>query len=275
MKQSQPMLKPKISIIIPVYNVKDFLRRCLDSVKKQMTEDVEVVIVDDGSIDGSTEILKEYYDNERWNFFRTDKNRGLSFARNEGIAHSCGEYLYFLDSDDELCKDAVKNMIDAMKLNKDVIQFNHMRHYAPINKTVVKYKNRAGKYSLYKRPLLWGFATNKLFRRAFINEKGISFKEGLRFGEDEPFVLKCLLNDASFYCVDGCTMIRHFDNKNSICHTTTPRAVHEQDEYYIDIFWSLKYRGFPQKKVDEVERIIRERRKEGLYQDIGLKRREK
>ena len=264
----------KLSIIIPVYNVKDYLRRCLDSVKAQMQEEVEVIIYDDASTDGSTEILKEYFDNERWEFYRSDKNRGLSFARNEGMAHAHGEYVTFLDSDDKYCDSAVQTMLDAIKLNKDIVQFQQIRYYEPINVYKIKYPNQRGSYDLWNRPELWGFATNKIYRMDFLREKHISFKEGLRFGEDEPFVLKCLLEDATFYHVKGATMIRYFDNKNSICHTTTPKEVHEQDEYYVDIYWSLRFKGYPEKKYKEVEKIIRERRSHGIYQNIGLPKKE-
>ena len=91
---------PKISLIIPVYNVELYLRKSLDSAINQTFKDVEIIAVNDGSTDSSYEILKEY--KSKYNNIKviSIKNSGLSNARNVGIRESKGEYLAFLDSDD-------------------------------------------------------------------------------------------------------------------------------------------------------------------------------
>ena len=91
---------PKISVIIPVYNVDKYLDECLDSVENQTLKDLEIICVDDGSTDNSAEILKNHRDKDNRIKIITKQNGGVSDARNVGIDASTGEYIAFLDSDD-------------------------------------------------------------------------------------------------------------------------------------------------------------------------------
>lgn len=106
--------KPLISVIIPVYNVEPYLRQCLDSVVGQTYENLEILIIDDGSTDGCGKICDEYAQrDERIKVFHTE-NRGLSAARNLGIDEAAGEYLYFLDSDDWIDPDFLNQGLSAI-----------------------------------------------------------------------------------------------------------------------------------------------------------------
>lgn len=109
---------PKFSIIIPVYNVCDYVKRCLDSVFLQSYSDYEVIVVNDGSLDGSMDIVKNY-DVKIIN----QKNMGLSAARNRGVKAATGDYLIFLDSDDYWEKDLLKEVNDAVFNNPDLVRF--------------------------------------------------------------------------------------------------------------------------------------------------------
>ena len=115
---------PAISVVIPVYNVEKYLRTCLDSVCRQTFSDFEAVCVDDGSTDGSPEILREY--ERRDTRFRviTQRNGGLSFARNTGMDAARGKYIYFLDSDDWLRPDALeKSFVFAERFQLEQVVF--------------------------------------------------------------------------------------------------------------------------------------------------------
>ena len=90
----------KVSIIIPVYNVESYLRRCLDSVVNQTLKDIEIILVNDGSTDGSLAICEEYAKNDDRIKIITRKNGGLSAARNTGLDNATSEYIGFIDSDD-------------------------------------------------------------------------------------------------------------------------------------------------------------------------------
>lgn len=102
---------PKVSVIVPVYNVEDYLNECIDSLINQTLDDIEIICVDDGSTDSSAEILRGYED-ERIKII-THENGGLSVARNTGLEHVSGEYIYFLDSDDILCENALEIMYNT------------------------------------------------------------------------------------------------------------------------------------------------------------------
>ena len=90
----------EISVIIPVYNVESYLRQCLDSVVNQTFEDIEIICVDDGSTDGSLDILNKYASSDNRFKIISQPNQGLGTARNNGLKLACGNYIYFLDSDD-------------------------------------------------------------------------------------------------------------------------------------------------------------------------------
>ena len=117
---------PKISIIIPMYNVEKFLRRCLDSVKNQTFTDWQAICVNDGSPDKSGEIAREYAKKDT-RFVVVDKeNGGLSDARNAGMQHAMGEYVLFLDSDDFIHPQTLELTYNAAtKKNADMVVFNH------------------------------------------------------------------------------------------------------------------------------------------------------
>ena len=96
-----------ISIIVPVYNVEAYLPQCLDSLINQTYQDLEIICVNDGSTDGSLEILQKYQSKDKRIKVVSQKNQGLSGARNTGISQATGEWIMFVDSDDYLLKDCV------------------------------------------------------------------------------------------------------------------------------------------------------------------------
>lgn len=100
-----------VSIIIPVYNVQEYLRKCLDSVINQTYKNLEIIIVNDGSTDNSFSICKEYAKKDPRIILLSQENRGLSNARNTGIKKISGNYIYFVDSDDWLRLDAIEESI--------------------------------------------------------------------------------------------------------------------------------------------------------------------
>ena len=109
---------PKFSIIIPVYNVEQYIKECLESLKKQTYQDFEVIIVNDGTKDNSMEIVKEYPYK-----VINQTNQGLSIARNTGVKHAKGEYIIFLDSDDYLEPNTMLKIFEVLDNNQDVVRF--------------------------------------------------------------------------------------------------------------------------------------------------------
>ena len=116
---------PVVSVIIPVYNVEKYLEECIDSVLNQTYKDIEIILVDDGSTDSSGDICDRYAENNKNICVIHQKNGGLSAARNAGLGEACGEYVYFLDSDDYISSDAIEKLISIAKNdNSDVVFFD-------------------------------------------------------------------------------------------------------------------------------------------------------
>ena len=116
----------EISVIIPVYNTEKYLKECLKSVINQTFTDMEIICVNDGSTDSSKEVLEKYKKvDKRIKVIELQENRGLSYARNRGFDSSKGRYIYFLDSDDELERNAMEILYnEAEKEKLDVIFFD-------------------------------------------------------------------------------------------------------------------------------------------------------
>ena len=112
------MKKPKFSIIVPVYNTEKYVKRCLDSIKSQSFKDYEVIIVNDGSTDNSSDTISKYPYK-----VINQENQGLSMARNNGVKDANGEYLIFLDSDDYIEKDLLKEINKSLSNNPDLVRF--------------------------------------------------------------------------------------------------------------------------------------------------------
>ena len=113
-----------ISVIVPVYNVEEYLEECLESIRKQTYQDIEVILVNDGSTDGSQAICEHFCQTD--NRFRliNQKNQGLSAARNRGVKESLGEYIMFVDSDDIVKENIIEVLLSYMKADVDLVECN-------------------------------------------------------------------------------------------------------------------------------------------------------
>lgn len=201
-------MEKKISVIIPVYNVEKYLRECLDSVISQTLEEIEIVCVNDGSRDGSRDILSEYEKKDARIVVVDKENGGQSAARNLGLSISKGKYIYFLDSDDflnsrealkELYQKAEENNLDQLFFDAEVFFENSKVKEQNIN--YVNYYTRKKNYPNVKtgKELFCEFQTNwdfkvsvclQLFRKEFLQDYGLSFCENM-VHEDEVFTLEC------------------------------------------------------------------------------------
>ena len=125
-------MAPKISIIIPMYGVEKYLRRCLDSVQNQTFKDWQAICVDDGSPDKSGEIAEEYASRDKRFIVVHKENGGLSDARNFGMPYAKGEYIMYLDSDDFIHPQTMEIAYSlAQKNNSDIVSFTYDRFYRP------------------------------------------------------------------------------------------------------------------------------------------------
>ena len=183
-----------ISVIVPIYNTEMFLKKCIDSLLNQSYPNLEIILVNDGSTDHSLDICKEYADKNKNVVVINQENRGVSVARNRGIEASTGEYITFVDSDDQLIFDAIEKMYEICELKKVDIVSCKMERENPcivdnINETVEVLNG------LQVVPLAMEFVSSsacaKLIKKEFI--KGITFEEGRSVHEDGFFMFECYL----------------------------------------------------------------------------------
>ena len=121
----------KISIIIPVYNGEEFLKRCLDSIIVQTYQNWELIIVNDGSTDKTKDIIEEYIEKDKRIVVINKDNSGVSDSRNIGIDYSTGDYITFVDADDFLEKNMLLSIIELLNKEKyDVIRYNYFKNYS-------------------------------------------------------------------------------------------------------------------------------------------------
>lgn len=212
-----------ISVIVPFWNAEGWLARCLDSLMAQKG-DCEFVLVDDRSTDGSALIARDYViRDDRFILIRNKHKQGPGGARNTGIEASEGDWITFLDADDEMLPRGIMIYEAAIKAHGShrIIQANSLRHYAKINKTVLRYSNEEGIYDINRLPEQWCMVWNKVYRRNLI--ENIRFEEDMRFGEDELFNLECLAIEKHIKHLyyNRATIKRHFDNKSSLSKSKT------------------------------------------------------
>ena len=210
------MVMAKVSLIIPVYNKAPFLERCLDSVDNQTEKDAQIILIDDGSIDGSKEICKKYAKKYGWEFYKT-KHKGVSEARNFGLDKANCEYVAFLDADDAYTEEALDIMTRIARHNYNIYQFGQYRYKGGEDSMNCRYCALKGHYRLDNIPKYWAMVWNKLYKRSFINRHKIRFDKTMKFGEDEIFNARCILANEGLYHAPQ-TLVKHFlDDKKSIC----------------------------------------------------------
>lgn len=192
-----------ISVILPVYNVENYLRECLDSLINQDYQNFEVIAVNDGSTDHSLSILKEY-ESKFSNFILVNQeNKGLSEARNAGIPYVTGKYIYFLDSDDfilpntfsNLCQLAEENNLDLIKFDaapfSEIPEKTNLTDFrsSDILKKDTLYTRETFAKSIIKKfmPPVWLY----FIKSSIIKENNLTFKKGI-LHEDELFTIQLL-----------------------------------------------------------------------------------
>lgn len=168
---------PKFSIIIPVYNVEEYIKKCLDSVIDQSFKDFEVIVVNDGTKDNSMEIVKNYPVT-----IINQENQGLSVARNTGAKKAKGKYILFLDSDDYLEKDTLKEINESLKNNPDLVRFQIREVYEDNSKRDYKenpFDNKNGEEA-FSLIVKYHFVENAwcyAIKRSYYEKEKFSFKE--------------------------------------------------------------------------------------------------
>ena len=182
----------KVSIVVPIYKVEKYLRRCVDSIINQTYRNLEIILVDDGSPDKCGQIIDEYKEKDSRIISLHKKNGGLSDARNYGMKYVTGEYIFFLDSDDYIKSETIETLINlSLKYQADIVQGgfyykyeNYLlyddRYYKEDSNPIIL-DNKELMYELIVNERVKNFAWGKLYKTDLIKdllfEKGVLFED--------------------------------------------------------------------------------------------------
>lgn len=239
----------KISIIIPVYNVENYLKSCIDSVIRQSYKNIEIILINDGSTDNSKEICEQYEKNYTFIKLINKKNGGLSDARNVGILNSTGEYLVFLDSDDYWDDDQFLfeiTLIIKKNLAIDYIFFRYKYFYQNQNKFIENsfYINEKIKFwesgieclefIFNKTPKFQWFAWMGVVRREFLIENNLFFIKGRKY-EDMLWTPHVFLKAKSIGFYNSVVYVYRLERKGQITNIVSSKSL--EDNIFIATSW--------------------------------------
>lgn len=184
---------PKISVIVPVYNSEQYLYKCIDSILSQTFTDFELILVNDGSKDGSGDICDEYAEKDNRVRVFHKENGGVSRARNLGLEEAKGEWMTFVDSDDWVSTSYLNNFVnDVDDKTKFIMHGKYMRsHVREIEEKFEEIKT-SNKHSLFEELKITpnGQICSKLFKSSIIKENKLRFNQYISLSEDTLFILK-------------------------------------------------------------------------------------
>ena len=225
----------KLSIIVPVYNVEKYLPKCLESLIKQTLKDIEIICVNDGSMDNSLAILKEFASKDSRIKIIDNQHQGVAKTRNTGIEQSTGEYIGFVDSDDYIDIDFFEKLYNsATKSNSDIAIASILKHKKFFNIYNAKYTKEETAITIQDKIKLcedkkhfFFYAWNKIYHSGFIKENNIKFSEGQIY-EDVMFAIKALYYSNKIISVYG-TKYHYIEHKNSLTKYKDKTGEKEQD----------------------------------------------
>lgn len=242
---------PKVSIVIPIYNVEKYLRSCIDSIIGQSFQDFELILVNDGSIDSSLEICREYEQRDKRIKVINKKNGGLSSARNAGLSVAKGNYISFIDPDDCINKEYFNILVnEAEENNCDVVVCGYKTvpnniEIIPSYKlnTVLKGTNFIlSSDSVHSKNELC-FVWRYFYKLELIRKNKIFFNEKVYIGEDVIFNLEVLVNCQRVMAISDILYYYTINNPNSLMRNTfKPNLEYSLlEQYRIRNYLSEKY----------------------------------
>ena len=181
-----------VSIVIPAYNAALFIESCVNSILNQSYDNFEIIIVNDGSKDNTAEILGRLAEKDNRIHIISQENKGVSAARNSGLASIKGKFLTFVDADDELEENALENMVSMMKDGVDLLVCSHNEvRFSKVphihEKKIITNSERNERFREFDRVVWWPWG--KMFRADIIRYNNLRYDESINFGEDHLFNL--------------------------------------------------------------------------------------
>ena len=227
-------MEPKVSVIVPVYNVEQLLPRCLDSIVAQTLREIEIICVNDGSPDRSIDILNRYAAQDARICVISQENRGLGGARNRGVEAARGEYVLYVDSDDWIDPDYCRALYEAAReADADVACASILKTRPSHSKWTIHYEDRLEAHTPDDRFRIAHcppdfYVMNKLMRRDVLLQLGLRFRERVCY-EDVEYMMRLLGECGTLVTVPG-VVYHYMFNASSITKSRqTPKK--QRDKY--------------------------------------------
>jgi len=235
-------LNKKVSIIVPIYNCQQYLKECLDSIINQTYNNIEIILIDDGSTDNSIVMCKYYKKIDSRIILKSHTNRGLSITRNVGLKIATGEYIVFVDADDYIEKTYVEELYNAIEKGKNdmaVCGYTLIYHFS---KYAVKklFNEKKEDYSkknnnieevifLLEEKGMTNFVWNKIFKRDIIEKNNILFKKGFNPVEDIIFNFQYIKKINKIKIIDQSLYYYRKELKNSLSSRYASNLIEKAD----------------------------------------------
>lgn len=248
---------PKVSIIVPVYNTEKYLHKCLDSLVNQTLDDIEIVIVNDGSKDSSPEIIKEYMDKYPGKFnYASQENSGQAVARNRAIGMCTGDYIGFLDSDDFVRLEMFERMYNtAIAEEADYVACGYTDLTYELDGSITELEHYVHSKPAYKtRDMFFGALASPflhLYKKSVFDESGARFPEGVIY-EDTAFYLDLIPYIHKLAVIDEplAYRVRHANSTMTTFKAFKVEQIFKVLDYSVDFY---KEHGFYDEYKKELE----------------------
>lgn len=278
-------VKRMVSIIIPVYNVKEYLAECVESVRRQTLKDIEILLVDDGSADGSGRLCDEYAAKDERIRVIHQANGGSTKARNAGLLASRGDYIGFVDSDDFIEPKMYESLLEActkaeadMAVGVKYINYGAGEYREKLGVPEGVYE-KGSSGELLVRNLIYsedyqskGISPNlydKLFKRELLCRYQLSVDERIRYGEDDVCVYSCLLHAERVVMLDhACYHYRL--REGSVCHTEDPEYFEKITLFYRQLRDEFEKHPSRESLLEQLNRYMLEFVLRGINRQFGF-----
>jgi len=241
-------LYPKVSVIVPVYNCENYISACIESILNQTYSKIEIIIVNDGSIDKSEQIIMKYIEKDNRIIYLYQENIGPSEARNRGILTSTGDYLVFIDSDDTVDKQYIELLLkETIRLDADLVccGYKDYSKYGIKNHTDFNIDENVSLHIFMEMVckgtggVLWG----KIFKSEIIVKNNLKMDKSIFMSEDLVFVLQYVSHCTEFAAIEEYLYNYNRLNQGSISSNISINYINNNImvcEYLEDIFRSVK-----------------------------------
>ena len=248
---------PKVSVIIPVYNVEKYLEKTLDSVINQSLKDIEIICIDNASTDKTPDILKKYEAKDnRFKLFKNSLNLKQGLARNFGIEKAIGEYVFFIDGDDFMSEDCLEKMYSKIKSDDSDIticcwalyddksgKINDKHTYALLKQIPEELNEKTFSWRDIKYSIFWQSSVpwDKIYKRSFLIDKNVKFPGDLFF-EDNVFVYDAFFKSSKISIIRNILMFYRTNRRGAVTNT--------RDKTFFDYLKIFNLIGENLKKID-------------------------